>query len=188
MQTKEDFRCLQLLAVARSLQHQQRIRFRLVVNIRRRGRFSVCTAIQQFSKEEQREIVFKDITTGEITHSTILDTAGVADYRSVLGRFTQTIMGDLRLISGYDALYGKVKEFVRDHLFSQAVDLESLNTLRNLSELAATKYSLTDPATKAHLCAELGLDSGIMRIADSVEEHSVAGAESGFGMSARAPF
>jgi type III restriction enzyme len=38
---------------------------------------------QTFSEEEQREIVFKDITTGEVTHTTILDTAGVADYRSV---------------------------------------------------------------------------------------------------------
>src|SRR5262249_59494664 len=29
---------------------------------------------RQFSEEEQREIVFKDITTGEVTHTTILDT------------------------------------------------------------------------------------------------------------------
>ncbi len=94
---------------------------------------------QQFSEEEQREIVFKDIATGEVTHTTILDTAGVADYRSVLGYFTQTIMKDLRLVSGYDVLYGKVKSFVRDELFDRKVELESPNTLRNLSELAATK-------------------------------------------------
>ena len=36
-------------------------------------------------------------------------------------------------------LYGKIKAFVRDNLFDQAADLESPNTLRNLSELAATK-------------------------------------------------
>lgn len=94
---------------------------------------------QFFSEEEQREIVFKDITTGEITHTTILDTAGVADYRSVLGYFTQTIMKDLRLVSGYDVLYGKVKSFVQKELFDREVDLEDGNTLRNLSELAATK-------------------------------------------------
>jgi len=35
-------------------------------------------AYLQFSEEEQREIVFKDITNGEVTHTTILDTAGVA--------------------------------------------------------------------------------------------------------------
>ena len=71
-------------------------------------------AYRQFSEEEQREIVFKDITTGEVTHTTILDTAGIADYRSVIGYFAQTIMKDLRLVSGYDVLYGKVKAFVQD--------------------------------------------------------------------------
>jgi type III restriction enzyme len=94
---------------------------------------------KRFSEEEQREIVFKDITTGEVTHTTILDTAGVADYRSVIGFFTQQIMKDLKLVSGYDVLYGKVKAFVQDHLFDQSVDLEHPNTLRNLSEMAATK-------------------------------------------------
>jgi type III restriction enzyme len=98
-----------------------------------------CVVYRQFSEEEQREIVFKDVTTGEITHTTILDTAGVADYRSAIGYFAQTIMKDLRLVSGYDVLYGKVKQFVQDHLFDRTVELESPNTLRNLSELAATK-------------------------------------------------
>jgi type III restriction enzyme len=93
----------------------------------------------EFSKEEQREIVFKDITTGEITHTTILDTAGVADCGSVIGYFAQTIMKDLRLVSGYNVLYGKVKAFVRDHLFSTHIELDSPNTIRNLSEMAATK-------------------------------------------------
>jgi type III restriction enzyme len=94
---------------------------------------------QQFSEEEQRQIVFKDITTGEVTHTTILDTAGVADYRSVVGYFTQTIMKQLRLVSGYDVLYGKIKVFIQNVLFGQTVELESPNTLRNLSELVATK-------------------------------------------------
>lgn len=94
---------------------------------------------QTFSEEEQREIVFKDITSGEVTHATILDTAGVADYRSVIAYFAQTVMKELRLVGGFDVLYGKIKSFIQDALFSQAVDLESPNTLRNLSELAATK-------------------------------------------------
>ncbi len=94
---------------------------------------------RQFSEEQHREIVFKDITTGEVTHTTMLDSAGVGDYRSVIGYFTRTIMKDLRLISGYDVLYGKVKAFVQEALFGSAVDLDSPNTLRNLSELAATK-------------------------------------------------
>ena len=94
---------------------------------------------RRFTEEEQREIVFRDITTGEITHTTILDTAGIADYRSVIGYFVQTIMKELRLFSGYDVLYGKMKNFVQHELFAQEVNLEHPNTLRNLSELEATK-------------------------------------------------
>lgn len=96
-------------------------------------------ACLKFSKEEQREIVFKDIATGDITHTTILDTAGPADYRSVIGYFAHNIMNELRLVSGYDVLYSKVKAFVQEELFVHPVDLEDPNTLRNLSELAATK-------------------------------------------------
>ncbi|MFH1993175.1 MAG: DEAD/DEAH box helicase family protein [Pseudomonadota bacterium] len=99
-------------------------------------------ACLQFSAQEQREIVFKDITTGEVTHTTILDTTGVADYHSVIGYFAQTIMKDLRLVSGYDVLYGKVKAFVQTELFDRQVGLEDPNTLRNLSEPAATKTLL----------------------------------------------
>ena len=99
-------------------------------------------AYRQFSEDEQREIVFKDVTTGEVTHTTILDTAGIADYRSVIGYFAHTMMKDLRLVSGYDVLYGKVKSFVRDELFAYVVELEDANTIRNLSELAATKAVL----------------------------------------------
>lgn len=94
---------------------------------------------QQFSEEEKREIVFKDITTGEINHTMILDSAAVTDYRSVIGYFTQIVMKDLRLVSGYDVLYGKVKEFVSNYLFTQSVEIDDLNTLRNLSELEASK-------------------------------------------------
>ncbi|MBW1894562.1 MAG: DEAD/DEAH box helicase family protein [Deltaproteobacteria bacterium] len=92
-----------------------------------------------FTIDEQREIVFRDITTGEINHTTILDPGNVTDYRSVVGYFTQTIMKDLRLVSGYDVLYGKVKYFIQDELFEKPVDLDDLNTLRNLSELEAIK-------------------------------------------------
>ncbi len=96
-------------------------------------------SLRQFSEEEKREIVFKDITTNEITHTTILDTDVVANYQSVIGYFAQSIMKDLRLVSGYDILYGKVKEFVTNYLFDTPINLEDLNTLRNLSELDVNK-------------------------------------------------
>jgi type III restriction enzyme len=124
-------------------------------------------AYRQFSEEEQREIVFKDITTGEVTHTTILDTAGIADYRSVIGYFAQTMMKDLRLVSGYDVLYGKVKAFVQEQLFDRPVELESPNTLRNLSELAATK-TLLETFKKA-INALTVQDKGDAEIRDTIK-------------------
>ena len=96
-----------------------------------------------FSPEQQREIVFRDITTGEIAHVTELDDGGYADGRSVIGYFARSIMHDLRLVGGYDVLYGQVKAFVQHRLFVQTVDLDDPNTLRNLSEPAATRTILT---------------------------------------------
>ncbi len=92
-----------------------------------------------FLEEEQRAIVFRDIATHEIKHTTYLDSVSVTDYCSVIGYFAREIQGDLRLISGYDVLYGKVKEFISRYLFNQPVEIENLNTLRNLSEVEATR-------------------------------------------------
>jgi type III restriction enzyme len=124
-------------------------------------------AYLQFSEEEQREIVFKDVTTGEVTHTTVLDTAGIADYRSVIGYFAQVLMKDLRLVSGYDVLYGKVKEFVQGALFDHPADLESPNTLRNLSEMTASK-TLIETFTKA-INALTVRDRGDAEIRDTIK-------------------
>lgn len=94
---------------------------------------------KQFTEEQMREIVFKDITTGEINHTTILESSAVTDYRSVIGYFARIIMKELRLISGYDILYGKVKDFIRTDLFDREIEIDDLNTLRNLSEIDACK-------------------------------------------------
>jgi len=93
----------------------------------------------QYTEEEQREIVFRDITTGNVTHTTQLEGSIASDYRSVIGYFAQTILKDLRLYAAYDLLYPKVQEFVQEHLFGKFVDLESPNTLRNLSEPLVSK-------------------------------------------------
>jgi type III restriction enzyme len=120
-----------------------------------------------FSIEEQREIVFKDITTGEINHITILDSGAVTDYRSVVGYFTRVIMKDLRLVSGYDVLYGKVKYFIQDELFEKPVDLDSLNTLRNLSELEAGKTLVE--TFKKQINALTVQDKGDAKIRDTIK-------------------
>lgn len=48
-------------------------------------------------------------------------------------------MKELRLFSGYDVLYGKVKTFIQNELFNQKINLEDLNLLRNLSEIESTR-------------------------------------------------
>ena len=94
---------------------------------------------QQFGEAEIREIVFAYMTTSEVAHTTILESPGTEDYRSVIGYFAHTLMKELRLVSGYEVLYGKVKDFVQHHLFGEPVALDNPNTLRNLSEPPATK-------------------------------------------------
>ena len=92
-----------------------------------------------YKLEELREIIFKDITTGEISHKTILDSTYKVNPQSVLGYFSQIIMRELRLVSGFDILYGKIKEFVTNYLFDRTVDLNDPQTIRNLSELETQK-------------------------------------------------
>lgn len=92
-----------------------------------------------YNHEELREIVFKDITNNKISHTTVLDTVHSVNYQSVIGFFTQIIMRDLRLVGGFDVLFGKVKDFIQNYLFTRAVDLNNPNTIRNLSELEANK-------------------------------------------------
>jgi type III restriction enzyme len=124
-------------------------------------------AYKSFSIDEQREIVFKDITTGEISHTTILDSGAVTDYRSVVGYFTRVIMKDLRLVSGYDVLYGKVKAFIQHELFEKPIELDSLNTLRNLSELEASKTLVE--TFKKQINALTVKDKGDAEIRDTIK-------------------
>jgi type III restriction enzyme len=76
-------------------------------------------------------------------------------------------MKDLRLVSGYDVLYGKIKAFVQADLFDRPVELESPDTLRNLSELAATK-TLIETFKKA-INALTVQDKGDAEIRDSIK-------------------
>ncbi|MEI6030981.1 MAG: DEAD/DEAH box helicase family protein [Synechococcaceae cyanobacterium ELA739] len=109
--------------------------------------FNVLT-YQDFPEEELREIIFRDIASGDITHTTVLDAASVGDYRNVIGYFAQTLCKQTSLFSSQATLYGHIKRFVQSHLFGREIDLEDPNTLRNLSELAATK-TILDAFTKA---------------------------------------
>jgi len=122
---------------------------------------------RRFSEEQKREIILKDITTNEVNHITELDTDSVADYHSVIGYFSRIIMQDLRLVSGYDILYGKVKEFITSHLFTDTVELEDMNTLRNLSETVAVKTIIE--TFKKHINDLTVRDTGEAEIRDYIK-------------------
>jgi type III restriction enzyme len=90
--------------------------------------------LKTFTPEQTREIVFKTMLEGEIDHTIELDGSGPGDYRSVVAFFARQLLREMRLVGGYDLLYPKVRDFLRDHLFAHPVDLEDANVLRNLSE------------------------------------------------------
>ena len=119
--------------------------------------------LKPFTPEETREIVFKTMLDSEIHHTIHLDGSGPADFRSVVAFFARQLLKDLRLVGGYDVLYGKVKTFMREHLFAgEPVNLEDPVVLRNLSEPEAGK-TLYD-VFKAAINALTIQDSGSTRI------------------------
>ncbi len=99
--------------------------------------------IKEFSEQEKKEIVFKYVVNKEgdeeIHHKTVLDGDNMVNYQGAIGFFTQTIMKELRLVSGYDILYEKVKYFIKEELFEREINLEDLNILRNLSEVEVVR-------------------------------------------------
>ena len=99
--------------------------------------------VKPFTPEQTREIVFKTMLESEVDHTILLDGSGPADYRSVVAFFARQLLKDLRLVGGYDLLYPKVRDFMREHLFTAPVDLDDPVVLRNLSEPEAGKL-LTD--------------------------------------------
>lgn len=91
--------------------------------------------LKKFSLDEQKEIIFRDIANGEITHSTILNDIGFIDARGVVSYIANNIMRGMRLISAYDIIYSKLKEFIENYLFTENVSIDDPNVVRNLSDI-----------------------------------------------------
>ncbi len=124
--------------------------------------------IKPFTEEETREIVFKTMLDSEVHHTVYLDGAGTADYRSVVAFFARQLLKDLRLVGGYEVLYPKVRDFMREQLFeTPPVDLEDAVILRNLSEPEVGKV-LYD-AFKKGINALTITDAGSTRIEDYIK-------------------
>jgi type III restriction enzyme len=94
-----------------------------------------------YSEDELKEIVFKDID-GEISHTTIFNGV-LPDYKNVLAFFTRNILKESRLVSGFDVLYPRVQEFIEQKLYGKTISLDSSQTIRNLSEMEATRAIYT---------------------------------------------
>ena len=123
--------------------------------------------LKPFTPEETREIVFKTMLAAEVHHTIQLDGSGPADYRSVVAFFARQLLKDLRLVGGYELLYPKVRDFLRDHLFSPSpVNLEDPVVLRNLSEPDAGKV-LYD-SFKSAINALTVQETGTTRIEDRI--------------------
>ena len=123
--------------------------------------------LKPFTPEETREIVFKTMLDAAVHHTIQLDGSGPADYRSVVAFFARQLLKDLRLVGGYEVLYPKVRDFMRDFLFSPSpVNLEDAVVLRNLSEPDAGKI-LYD-SFKAAINALTIQETGTTRIEDRI--------------------
>ncbi len=95
--------------------------------------------VLEFSEQERKEIVFKDVVLETVHHATMLDTDIEPSHQSVIGFFVQAIMREMRLFGCYDILYGKVRSLVQDYLFETPVQLDDSNVLKNLSEAEYTR-------------------------------------------------
>ena len=123
--------------------------------------------LKAFSPEETREIVFKTMLDGSEHHRIELDGLAPADYRSVVGYFARQLLKELRLVGGYELLYPRVRDFVRERLFEgDPVDLQDPVVLRNLSEADAGK--IVFDSFKTAINALTVRDSGSARIEDRI--------------------
>jgi type III restriction enzyme len=121
-------------------------------------------AVKPFTPEETREIVFKTMLDAEvITPSSSTAAARRLPLRG--GLLRPPVAEGPALVGGYDLLYPKVKDFIRDHLFDQPVDLEDpwccatcpSPRSANCSSTASARHQRPDhprdralPASRAH--------------------------------------
>ena len=125
-----------------------------------------------FTPEETREIVFKTMLDGEAHHTVSLEGAGSGEGRSVIAFFARQLLKELRLVGGYEILYGQVKTFVQERLFAgPPVNIDDPVALRNLSESAAAKRVFD--TFKAAINALTVQDRGSSRIEDFIRLRDV---------------
>ena len=125
-------------------------------------------AVKEYSEDELKEIIFRDIVEDKESHRTRLKHIA-SDSSGAVGFFAQHILFDLRMskTGGYDILYGKVKEFIRDYLFSSSVNIDDPNILRNLSETDARRTIIEE--FEKHINKLTVVDRGEVEISSSIK-------------------
>jgi type III restriction enzyme len=123
--------------------------------------------VKPFTPEQTREIAFKTMLEGEQHHTVELAGAAALDWRSVAAFFARQLLRELHLVGGYELLYPRVRDFMREGLFEgDAVSLEDPVILRNLAEPEAGK-TIFDTFGAA-INALTIRDSGSSRIQDHI--------------------
>lgn len=122
--------------------------------------------LKNYSIIEQRKIIFRDINTDEISHTTDMPNIIIPDYHRAIHFFTHTIMSDLRMVGGADILFEKLKQFIEYNLFSESVDLNDLNVITNLSENSVRKLIIEK--FKRAINQLTVRDSGTTKIRDTI--------------------
>ena len=92
---------------------------------------------RKFTDKELKEIVFRDINN-EISHTTKY-TDTTPNYRNVIKFFTNNILQSVRMFSGFEQLYPKVENFIKNVLFDKKIMAFDTQTIKNLAEPDAKK-------------------------------------------------
>ncbi len=122
--------------------------------------------LKEFTPEEQKNILLRDILDDEVRREVRIDSLHV-NATSIITFFTKSIMTELRLYGGQDILYGKLKQFLKDKLFGQSVNLEDLNVARNLSE-TNVRHVIRE-TFKKHINALTVVDTGTTEIQNYIK-------------------
>tara|TARA_B100000686_G_scaffold179085_1_gene186028 strand:+ start:9 stop:1109 length:1101 start_codon:yes stop_codon:yes gene_type:complete len=122
--------------------------------------------LKEFSPEEQKNILLRDILDDEVRREVRIDSLHI-NATSIITFFTKSIMTELRLYGGQDILYGKLKQFLRDKLFGQTVNLDDSNVARNLSE-TNVRHVIRE-TFKKHINALTVVDTGTTEVQNYIK-------------------
>ena len=123
--------------------------------------------LRAFTPEEQKNILFRDIIDDKVVKEVRMGDDLHINATSIIVFFTRSIMSELRLYGGQDILYGKIKQFLRDKLFGESVDLEDPNVARNLSE-TNVRYVIRE-TLKKHINALTVVDTGTTEVQNYIK-------------------